>query len=112
MRIAKFAEISIRQAWRHRVRVVASPNVGNMSTKYFLQKIPVESVQPGFSLAIHQDGGYRLFQVECTQMSQRAGQPAKFRLTSEPVNGSEPWVLECEAGTPVVRILGVCGAAS
>jgi hypothetical protein len=82
-----------------------------MSTKYYLQKVPVESVQPGFSLAIHQDGDYRLFQVECTQMSHRAGQPVMFKLTSEPVNGGDPWVLECEVGTPVVRILGVCTAA-
>jgi hypothetical protein len=83
-----------------------------MSTKYYLQKVPVGSVQPGFSLAIHRGGDYHLFQVECTQMSQRAGQPVMFKLTSEPVNGGEPWVLECEAGTPVVRILGVCKAAS
>jgi hypothetical protein len=83
-----------------------------MSTKYYLQKVPVESVRPGFSLAIHRDGNYRLFQVECTQMSQRAGQPVMFTLTSEPVNGARPWVVECEAGTPVVRILGVCQAAS
>jgi hypothetical protein len=83
-----------------------------MSTKYYLQKIPVESVQPGFSLAIHHDGNYRLFQVECTQMAQRAGRPAMFKLTSEPVEGGEPWVVECEAGTPVARILAVCKAAS
>jgi hypothetical protein len=87
-----------------------------MSTKYYLQKVPVESVRPGFSLAIHRGGDYRLFQVECTQMSQRAGQPVMFKLTSEPVSGplggGDPWVLECEAGTPVVRILGVCKAAS
>jgi hypothetical protein len=83
-----------------------------MSTKYYLQKVPVESVQPGFSLAIHRDGDYRLFQVECTQMSRRAGQPVMFKLTSEPVDGGDPWVLECEEGTPVVRILGVCKAAS
>ncbi|HEY4044133.1 MAG TPA: hypothetical protein VGM32_20130 [Rhodopila sp.] len=82
-----------------------------MSTKYYLQKVPAESVGPGFSLAIHHDGNYRLFQVECTQMSQRAGQPMMFKLTSEPVDGGEPWVVECEAGTPVVRILGVCQAA-
>lgn len=83
-----------------------------MSTNYYLQKVPVESVRPGFSLAIHEDGDYRLFQVECTQMSQRAGWPIMFRLTSEPVNGGDPWVLECEEGTPVVRILGVAKAAS
>lgn len=83
-----------------------------MHTEYFLQRIPVESVEPGFSLAIHRDGDYRLFRVECTQMSQRAGQPVTFTLTSEPVDGGQPWVFECEAGTPVVRILGVSKAAS
>ncbi|MDT5117113.1 MAG: hypothetical protein QOE30_2852 [Mycobacterium sp.] len=45
-------------------------------------------------------------------MSQRTGLPVMFKLTSEPVNGGDPWVLECEEGTPVVRILGVCKAAS
>ncbi|HWF30920.1 MAG TPA: hypothetical protein VG327_21620 [Mycobacterium sp.] len=83
-----------------------------MSTKYYLQKVPVESVQPGFSLAIHRDGDYRLFQVECAQMSRRAGRPVTFTLISEPVDGGDPWVLECEEGTPVVRIVGVCKAAS
>jgi hypothetical protein len=83
-----------------------------MSTNYYLQKVPVESVRPGFSLAVHVAGDYRLFQVECTQMSQRTGLPVMFKLTSEPVNGGDPWVLECEEGTPVVRILGVCKAAS
>jgi hypothetical protein len=83
-----------------------------MSTNYYLQKIPVEAVQPGFSLAVHDGGDFRLFQVECTQMSQRSGQPVMFRLASEPVAGGDPWVLEYEAGTPVVRLLGVCQAAS
>ena len=83
-----------------------------MHTEYYLQRIPVESVRPGFSLAIQQDGDYRLFQVECTQMSQRAGRPVMFTLTSEPVDRVGPRVFECEAGTPVVRILGVCKAAS
>ena len=83
-----------------------------MHTEYYLQRIPVESVRPGFSLAIHRNGDYRLFQVECTQMSQRAGRPVMFTLTSEPVDHVGPWMFECEAGTPVVRILCVCKAAS
>jgi hypothetical protein len=83
-----------------------------MHTEYYLQRIPVDSVRPGFSLAIHRDGDYRLFQVECTQMSERAGRPVMFTLTSEPVDGAGPWVIECEEGTPVVRLLGVCKAAS
>jgi hypothetical protein len=83
-----------------------------MSIEYYLQRVPVESVKPGFSLAVGEGGDYRLFQVECTQMSQRAGLPIMFKLTSEPVNGGDPWILECEEGTPVVRILGVAKAAS
>ena len=83
-----------------------------MSIEYYLQRVPVESVKPGFSLAIGEGGDYRLFQVECTQMSQRAGLPIMFKLTSEPVDGGDPWILECEEGTPVVRILGVAKAAS
>jgi len=83
-----------------------------MSTNYYLQKVPVESVRPGFSLAIRRGGGFRLFQVECTQMSQRSGEPVMFTLTSEPGDGGQPWVLEYEEGTPVVRLLGVCQAAS
>ncbi|CAM4206425.1 hypothetical protein MB901379_03946 [Mycobacterium basiliense] len=83
-----------------------------MSTKYYLQKVPVESVEPGFSLAIRHGGDYRLFQVDCTQMSRRAQQPVMIKLTSEPLSGADPWVLEYEAGTPVVRLLGVCQVAS
>ncbi|MGV7255924.1 hypothetical protein B1987_08625 [Mycobacterium kansasii] len=83
-----------------------------MSTKYYLQKVPVESVEPGYSLAVHHDGDYQLFQVECTQMSRRSGQPVIITLTAEPVDGGDPWTLQYEAGTPVVRLLGVCAAAS
>lgn len=83
-----------------------------MDTKYYLQKVPIESVRPGFSLAIHRDGGYCLFQVECTQLSERAGKPVMCTLISEPVDGGLPWIMECEVGTPVVRILAVGQAAS
>ena len=82
-----------------------------MRTKNYLQKVPVESVRPGFSLAIRHDGDYRLFQ-ECTQMSRRSGQPVMLTLTSEPVDGGDPWVSEYQAGTAVVRILGIYQAAS
>jgi hypothetical protein len=83
-----------------------------MSTKYYLQKVPVEAVEPGFSLAVDEDGEYRLFQVECTEMSQRSGRPVIFTLTSEPADGVAPRVLQYEAGTPVVRLIGVCQIAS
>jgi hypothetical protein len=83
-----------------------------MSTKYYLQKVPVEAVEPGFSLAVDQDGEYRLFQVECTEMSQRSGRPVVFTLTSESVDSGAPWVLQYEAGAPVVRLIGVCQMAS
>ena len=111
MRAQKLAEHSLRHG--PAPDFVSGPSqCRDTSTRYYLQKVPVESVEPGFSLAIHQDGDYRLFQVECTQMSQRAGKPVMFTLTSGSVDGSDPWVLEYEAGTPVVRILGVCKAAS
>ncbi|MHA7648563.1 hypothetical protein ACX9NE_02100 [Mycobacterium sp. ML4] len=78
-----------------------------MTTKYYLQKIPVESVEPGYSLAIRDNGSFRLFQVECVQMSQRSGQPMMITLTSQ---GNS--VLEYEASTPVIRLFGVCEAAA
>ncbi|ACC42904.1 MULTISPECIES: hypothetical protein [Mycobacterium] len=83
-----------------------------MSTKYYLQMVPVESVEPGFSLAVEHRGDYRLFQVDCTQMSRRTGQPVMIKLTSERPGGSDPWILEYEAGAPVARLLGVCQVAS
>lgn len=43
---------------------------------------------------------------------QRSGQPVMIRLMSESVDGGQPWVLEYEAGTAVIRLLGVCQAAS
>ena len=45
-------------------------------------------------------------------MSRRAGKPVMFTLTSRASGGDDPLVLEYEAGTPVVRLLGVCQAAS
>ncbi|OBK23080.1 hypothetical protein A5634_06070 [Mycobacterium asiaticum] len=82
-----------------------------MSTKYYLQKVPVESVEPGYSLAIREPGRkggkFRLFQVECTQQSQRSGQPVMITLTSQ-----SDEAVEYEAGTPVVRLFGVCEAAA
>jgi hypothetical protein len=85
-----------------------------MSTNYYLQRVPVEAVRPGFSLAIRRNGEYQLFQVECTQMSQRTGKPVMIKLTSEPAESAQgdPWVLEYEAGTPVVRLFGICEAAA
>ncbi|MDT5138821.1 MAG: hypothetical protein QOD58_3083 [Mycobacterium sp.] len=83
-----------------------------MSTRYYLQKVPVEAVEPGYSLAIRSSGKYRLFQVECAETSRRSGQPATVRLTSAADNAAEPWVLEYEAGTPVVRLFGICEAAA
>ncbi len=82
-----------------------------MSTRYYLQKVPVESVEPGYSLAIRDVGRFRLFQVECVQMSQRSGQPVMITLTSQ-ADAAHPWVLEYEAGTPVVRLFGVCEAVA
>ncbi len=84
-----------------------------MHTEYYLQRIPVESVRPGFSLAMPQDGDYRLFPVDCKQLSERAGRPVMVTLTAEgSVHAGRPWVVELEVGTPVVRLLAVCKAAS
>ena len=82
-----------------------------MSTRYYLQKIPVESVEPGFSLAIRDDGRFRLFQVECIQTSRRSGRPVMITLTSR-ADAAPPWVLEYEAGAAVVRLFGVCETAA
>jgi hypothetical protein len=83
-----------------------------MTISYHLQKVPVEYVQPGFCLAVRHDGRYRLFQVECMQMSHRRGQPVTFKLTSEPIDGGDPWVVKYQAGTAVIRIRGAYTAAS
>ncbi len=80
-----------------------------MSTKYYLQKVPVESVEPGFSLAVGNDGTYRLFEVERIHVSERSGQPVLVRLTSKTASDA---VLEYELGTPVVRLFGICEAAA
>jgi len=45
-------------------------------------------------------------------VSERAGRPVMFTLTSAPVDDAGPWVVECEEGTPVVRLLAVSKAAS
>ncbi|OBK16372.1 hypothetical protein [Mycobacterium asiaticum] len=81
-----------------------------MSTKYYLQKVPAEAVEPGYSLAIRDEGKFRLFQVECAEITQRNNQPDLIRLVSTADNGA--WVLEYEAGTPVVRLFGVCELAA
>ncbi|QLL06582.1 hypothetical protein [Mycobacterium vicinigordonae] len=82
-----------------------------MSTQYYLQKIPVEAVEPGYSLAIpdaaRTGGKFRLFQVDSIQVSQRDGQPPMVTLTSD---GAA--TLDYEAGTPVVRLFGICAAAA
>lgn len=83
-----------------------------MNTRYYLQKIPVEAVQPGYSLAIRDHGEYRLFKVERAQTSQRSGQPMTVTLTAGSGTARRPWVLNYEAGTPVVRLFGVCQAAA
>lgn len=80
-----------------------------MSTNYYLQKVPVETVKPGYSLAIREAGEYRLFQVASTHTSASNGK-LLIRLTSD--GGVVPWVLDYETGTPVVRLFGICEAAA
>lgn len=83
-----------------------------MSTRYYLQKIPVDAVRPGYSLAIRDRGTYRLFQVKSAHTSQRNGQPETITLTAESDTERKSWVLDYEAGTPVVRLFGVCQAVA
>ncbi|BDB44743.1 MULTISPECIES: hypothetical protein [Mycobacterium] len=83
-----------------------------MNTQYYLQKIPVEAVEPGYSLAIRdavRTGGakFRLFQVEGIEVSRRGGQPVTVTLTSDTAA-----TLQYEAGTPVVRLFGICARAA
>lgn len=83
-----------------------------MTTRYRLEQVPVEHVNCGNSLAIRTDDGYRLFQVQRMQMSYQRGGPVTFTLTSEPINGGDPWVIEYAAGTPLVRMWLMYEAAS
>jgi hypothetical protein len=53
---------------RYRAGQRRAASAPHLSTAQRLLDVPVESVQPRFSLAIHQDGDYRLCQVECTQI--------------------------------------------
>jgi hypothetical protein len=72
--------------------------------------IPVEQVQLGFSLLVDRGQGPQLFQVENVRF--RAMQEADgshvstYMLTSEPVDGGDPWNIEYPAGTQVSRVLG------
>lgn len=76
-----------------------------MTTKYYLQQVPVEWVEPGYSLAVRDGDKFNLFQVQGTKASRRSGQPVRVTLTSDAAG-----TLEYEAGTPVVRLFGVCAA--
>ena len=53
---------------RYRAGQRRAASAPHLSTAQRLLDVPVESVEPRFSLAIHQGGDYRLCQVECTQI--------------------------------------------
>jgi hypothetical protein len=53
---------------RYRAGQRRAASAPHLSTAQRLLDVPVESVRPRFSLAVHQDGDYRLCQVECTQI--------------------------------------------
>ena len=78
-------------------------------TNFELVNIPVEQVQLGYSLLADRGQGPQLFQVEKVRF--RAMQEADgshvstYMLTSEPVDGGDPWEFEYPAGTQVSRVL-------
>jgi hypothetical protein len=80
------------------------------SSNYDVQGIPVEQVQPGFSLVIDRGEGPQLFQVEDVAFSSQRQDDGSyvntFTLTSGPVaGGGAPWVITLPMGTLVGRIL-------
>jgi hypothetical protein len=86
------------------------PEMPRDPTNYEAQVVPVESVRPGYSLAIDCGQGRQLFQVEEVTFQYRKdekGNPVTtFTLTSGPVaGGGPPWVVDYPAGTRLIRLL-------
>jgi hypothetical protein len=80
-------------------------------TNYDVQDIPVEQVQPSYSLVVDRGQGPQAFQVENVAFSSQRQEDGSYvntyTLTSGPVaGGGDPWVLKLPAGTLVRRILG------
>jgi len=74
------------------------------------QRIPVNEVRAGFSLAVDRGRGYQLFQVENVTVKETrdddGNRVVAWTLTSGPVHGSaEPWVLELPDRSIVIRVL-------
>lgn len=79
-------------------------------SNYDVQGIPVEQVQPGFTLVVDRGDGPQMFQVENVAFSSRRQDDGTyvntFTLTSGPVaGGGAPWVITLPMGTLVGRIL-------
>lgn len=107
LKILNSAELLLRPCFGVRLVSDHGSKVDEMSTKYYLQRVPVESVKPGYSLAIREGRKFNLFQVESMQTARRSGLPPTITLTSD-----AGVVLEYQAGALVVRLFGVCEAAA
>jgi len=78
--------------------------------RHDVTRIPVQQVEPGFTLAIPSEGGQprRPFQVEEVgwEYKNALGEKAMMVLTSEPLpDTGEPWVLKYPIGTLVTRVM-------
>jgi hypothetical protein len=80
-----------------------------MTERFTEERITIELVKTGYSLAFNQGRGRQLFQVE--KMTVSGGQDAngnyfqKITLESEPLQSTgEPWVIDFEPGSMVTRI--------
>ena len=87
------------------------------SNNYDARRIPIESVRPGYSLAVDRGHGLQLFQVDEVSFrhsKDSEGNPVTaFVLTSGPLaGGGDPWVLQYPAGTSVLRLLRPSGTSS
>ena len=81
----------------------------DMVERHDATKIPVETVQVGFTLLIPSEVGQppKVFNVQGTKIThdQAAGEKPKMTLTSEPLADGNPWVLEYPFGAEVVKAL-------
>ena len=80
-------------------------------TNYDVQMIPIETVQPGFSLVVDRGEGRQLFQVNSVRFKSTQQEDGSYvnrhiLTSSPPADGGDPWVIDAPSGTNVCRILG------